>query len=72
MTWHITSALIQEWRFSISNVAALSCCLAEFLDEEEPDASAPFQVFEDMLENNVSSRYIYYNKEAYSKMILQL
>ncbi|KAG6741122.1 hypothetical protein POTOM_056610 [Populus tomentosa] len=43
-------------RFSISNVAALSCCLAEFLDEEEPDASTPFQVFEDMLEDNISSR----------------
>ncbi|KAJ6857754.1 hypothetical protein NC651_039239 [Populus alba x Populus x berolinensis] len=38
------------------NVAALSCCLAEFLDEEEPDASTPFQVFEDMLEDNISSR----------------
>jgi len=25
-----------------------------------------------MLEDNISSRYIYYNKEAYSKMILQL
>ncbi|KAG6741128.1 hypothetical protein POTOM_056616 [Populus tomentosa] len=28
----------------------------EFLDEEEPDASTPFQVFEDMLEDNISSR----------------
>ncbi|KAH8482920.1 hypothetical protein H0E87_031545, partial [Populus deltoides] len=31
-------------------------CPFEFLDEEESDASAPFQVFEDMLENNISSR----------------
>jgi hypothetical protein len=37
--------------------------------KEEPDASTPFQVFENMLEDNISSRYIYYNKEAYSKMI---
>uniref|UniRef100_A0A6M2E625 Uncharacterized protein n=1 Tax=Populus davidiana TaxID=266767 RepID=A0A6M2E625_9ROSI len=28
----------------------------EFLDEEEPDAAAPLQVSEDMLEDNVSSR----------------
>eukprot|EP00258_Populus_trichocarpa_P037419 XP_024453438.1 26S proteasome regulatory subunit RPN13 isoform X2 [Populus trichocarpa] len=27
-----------------------------FVDEEEPDASTPFQVFEDMLEDNISSR----------------
>jgi hypothetical protein len=40
--------------------------------KEEPDASTPFQVFEDMFVDNISSRYIYYNKEAYSKMILQL
>ena len=40
--------------------------------KEEPDASTPFHVFEDLLEDNNSSRYIYYNKEAYSKMILQL
>jgi hypothetical protein len=39
----------------------LSCCLAEFLDEEEPGASTPFQVSEDMLEDDISSRYIYYN-----------
>jgi hypothetical protein len=46
----------------------LSCCLAEFLDEEEPDAAAPLQVSEDMLEDNVSSRYICSNKPTYSKM----
>nr|TKS08957.1 adhesion regulating molecule family protein [Populus alba] len=28
----------------------------EFLDEEDPDASTPFQVFEDMLEDNISLR----------------
>ncbi|KAJ6862811.1 hypothetical protein NC652_039621 [Populus alba x Populus x berolinensis] len=28
----------------------------QFLDEEDPDASTPFQVFEDMLEDNISSR----------------
>ncbi|KAG6736685.1 hypothetical protein POTOM_060430 [Populus tomentosa] len=28
----------------------------EFLDEEDPDTSTPFQVFEDMLEDNISSR----------------
>nr|TKS05702.1 hypothetical protein D5086_0000130500 [Populus alba] len=28
----------------------------EFLDEKEPDASTPFQVFEDMLKDNISSR----------------
>ncbi|KAJ6958651.1 26S proteasome regulatory subunit RPN13 isoform X4 [Populus alba x Populus x berolinensis] len=28
----------------------------EFLDKEEPDASTPSQVFEDMLEDNISSR----------------
>uniref|UniRef100_A0A2K1R8V2 Pru domain-containing protein n=3 Tax=Populus TaxID=3689 RepID=A0A2K1R8V2_POPTR len=38
------------------NVAALSCCLVEFLDEEKPVASTPFQAFEDMLEDNISSR----------------
>eukprot|EP00258_Populus_trichocarpa_P032015 XP_024448034.1 26S proteasome regulatory subunit RPN13-like [Populus trichocarpa] len=41
---------------SYSNVAALSCCLVEFLDEEKPVASTPFQAFEDMLEDNISSR----------------
>jgi hypothetical protein len=46
----------------------LSCCLAEFLDEEEPDAAAPLQVSEDMLEDNVSSRYICSNKPKHSKM----
>jgi hypothetical protein len=46
--------------------------LIKFLDEEEPDASTHFQAFEDVLKDNISSRYIYYNKEAYSKMILQL
>uniref|UniRef100_A0A3N7ELP6 Pru domain-containing protein n=1 Tax=Populus trichocarpa TaxID=3694 RepID=A0A3N7ELP6_POPTR len=29
-----------------------------FVDEEEPDASTPFQVFEDMLEDNISSRFL--------------
>ncbi|KAL3567152.1 hypothetical protein D5086_032567 [Populus alba] len=32
----------------------LNC--VEFLDKEEPDASTPSQVFEDMLEDNISSR----------------
>ncbi|KAJ6958656.1 hypothetical protein NC653_040338 [Populus alba x Populus x berolinensis] len=45
----------------ILNCVALSTIiliihLAEFLDEEEPDASTPFQVFEDMLEDSISSR----------------
>lgn len=31
--------------------------MAEFL-EEEPDASVPLQVSEDMLEDDISSRYI--------------
>ena len=48
---------------------SLKCKQFSVVDEEEPDASTPFQVFEDMLEDNISSRYIYYNKEAYSNMI---
>ena len=46
---------------SAMSLLYISCCVAEFLDEEEPDAFTPFQVSEDMLEDDISSRYIYYN-----------
>jgi hypothetical protein len=39
--------------------------LAEFLADEDPDASAPLQVSEDMVEDDISSRYISYNKRMY-------
>lgn len=41
--------------------------LAEFLGEEDPDASAPLQVSEDMVEDDISSRYNSYNKRMYLK-----
>lgn len=42
-------------------VICLSCPLAVFVNEEELDASVPLQVSEDMVEDDVSSRYNYYN-----------
>lgn len=44
-------------------VICLSCFLAEFANEEELDASVPLQVSEDMVEDDVSSRYSYYNRK---------
>ena len=41
-------------------------CLEEFLGEEEPDASVPLQVSEDMVEDDISSRYSSNNKTKYS------
>nr|TKS00784.1 hypothetical protein D5086_0000179280 [Populus alba] len=43
-------------KFNTDDRKSLFGCRSEFLDEEEPDASTPFQVFEDMLEDNISSR----------------
>ena len=40
--------------------------LEEFLGEEEPDASVPLQVSEDMVEDDISSRYSSNNKTKYS------
>jgi hypothetical protein len=34
--------------------------LAEYLGEEDPDASAPLQVSEDMVEDDISSRYFFF------------
>jgi hypothetical protein len=41
--------------------------LAEYLGEEDPDASAPLQVSEDMVEDDISSRYFFFNKRIYLK-----